>query len=84
VDRATSSYSTTNLAQNLPDYFKLDGGLFWEGKKVKVTANAFNMLDKYLYSGAFYNGYFASTPNGVYSWQSEAPRNYRLSVAYKF
>ena len=84
VDRATSTYSTTDLAQNLPDYFKLDGGLFWEGKKVKITANAFNILDEYLYSGAYYNGYFASTPNGVYSWQSEAPRNYRLSIAYKF
>ena len=84
VDRATSTYSTTDLAQNLPDYFKLDAGLFWEGKKVKLTANVFNLLDEYLYSGAFYNGYFASTPNGVYSWQSEAPRNYRVSIAYKF
>ncbi|MEJ7560563.1 MAG: TonB-dependent receptor [Pedobacter sp.] len=83
VDRATSNYSTTDLSQNLPDYFKLDGGLFWEGRKVKVTANAFNILDEYLYSGSFYN-YFASAPKGVYSWQSEAPRNYRLSIAYKF
>jgi iron complex outermembrane receptor protein len=83
VDRATSVYSTTDPSQNLPDYFKLDGGLFWEGRKVKVTANAFNILDEYLYSGSYYN-YFTSTPKGVYSWQSEAPRNYRLSIAYKF
>ena len=84
VDRATQTYSATQPEKNLPDYFKLDGGLFWEGKKVKITANAFNILDKYLYTGAFYDGYFASTPNGVYSWQSEAPRNYRVSIAYRF
>ncbi|RZK80198.1 MAG: TonB-dependent receptor [Pedobacter sp.] len=84
VDRATNSYSITSPEQNLPDYFKLDGGLFWEGKKVKITANVFNILDEYLYSGAFYSGYFASTPKGVYSWQSEAPRNFRVSLAYKF
>ena len=84
VDRATQTYSATEPEKNLPDYFKLDGGIFWEGKKVKITANAFNILDKYLYTGAFYDGYFASTPNGVYSWQSEAPRNYRVSIAYRF
>jgi iron complex outermembrane receptor protein len=81
LDRATQTYSTTNKEQNLPDYFRLDGGLFWEGDKMKVAANVFNLLDKYLYSGAYYTGYFASP---VYSWQAEAPRNYRLSISYKF
>ena len=81
VDRATGYYSTTNPEQNLPDYFKLDAGLFWEGDKLRITGNVFNVLDDYLYTGAYYTGYF-SVP--AYSWQAQAPRNYRLSIAYKF
>ncbi|MBA4144409.1 MAG: TonB-dependent siderophore receptor [Cytophaga sp.] len=81
ADRATGSYSKTNPEQNLPDYFKMDGGLFWENGKVRIAGNVFNILDKYLYGGAYYSGYFA---NNVYSWQAEAPRNYRVSVTYKF
>ncbi|HKG05224.1 MAG TPA: hypothetical protein VKB19_02130, partial [Pedobacter sp.] len=69
--------------RNLPDYFRMDGGLFYEKGKIRLTANAFNILDKYLYSGAYYEDYFASSP-GLYSWQTEAPRNYRLSISYKF
>lgn len=81
LDRATGTYSTTNPEQNLPDYFRMDGGIFWEGSRMRVTANVFNILDEYLYTGAYYTGYFA---NNVYSWQAEAPRNYRLSISYKF
>jgi iron complex outermembrane recepter protein len=64
--------------QKLPDYFKLDGGLFWEGNRVRITANVFNITDKYLYSGSYYS-YI-----GAYYWQAEAPRNVRFSVAYSF
>lgn len=84
--RAMGTFSGTNEERNLPNYFKLDGGLFWENKSLRVNANVFNVLDKYLYTGAYYTGYWnAPTYDlGVYSWQAEAPRNYRLSVAYKF
>jgi iron complex outermembrane receptor protein len=78
ADRATASWSTTNSAANLPNYFKLDGGLFWEKDKIKLTLNVFNVLDKYLYTG----GYYEWLP--AYYWQSEPPRNYRLSLAYRF
>ncbi len=84
--RAMGTFSGTNEERNLPDYFKLDGGLFWENKSLRINANVFNVLDKYLYTGAYYTGYW-NAPNydlGVYSWQAEAPRNYRLSIAYKF
>lgn len=84
--RAMGTFSGTNEERNLPDYFKLDGGLFWENKSIRINANVFNVLDKYLYTGAYYTGYW-NAPNydlGVYSWQAEAPRNYRLSIAYKF
>ncbi|SKB57229.1 TonB-dependent receptor [Dyadobacter psychrophilus] len=78
IDRATSNWSTTNNEQNLPNYFKLDGGVFWEKDKIRLTLNVFNVLDKYLYSGSYYD-YL-----GAYYTQSEAPRNYRLGLAYKF
>lgn len=78
VDRATASWSKTDDIKNLPDYFKLDGGIFWEKEKVKITANVFNILDEYLYSG----GYYEYLP--AYYWQTEAPRNFRLSLAYRF
>jgi len=84
--RAVGTYSGDNTKENLPDYFKLDGGLFWGNKKLKITANVFNILDKYLYSGAYYTNYWNAPDYNqpVYSWQAEAPRNYRVSVAYKF
>ena len=81
IDRATANYSTTNPEQNLPDYFKLNAGAFWEKDKIKLTLNVFNLLDKYLYSGSYYTNYFSSP---AYSWQTEAPRNYRLTLTYKF
>ena len=65
-------------AQALPNYFKLDGGLSYETGKIKVTANVFNILDKYLYSGSYYEWLTA------YYWQTEAPRNFRVGVTYKF
>ncbi|RZJ19934.1 MAG: TonB-dependent receptor, partial [Acinetobacter sp.] len=84
--RATGTYDGANANKNLPDYFKLDGGLFWENKAIKVTANAFNILDKYLFSGAYYTDYWNAPDytQPAYSWQAEAPRNYRLSIGYKF
>lgn len=64
--------------QKLPSYFKLDGGLSYETGKVKVTANVFNILNKYLYSGSYYQWLDA------YYWQTEAPTNVRVGVTYKF
>jgi iron complex outermembrane receptor protein len=76
--RATTNWSSTNTSLNQPDYFKLDGGLFWEKNNIRLTANVFNILDKYLYSGGYYDWLKA------YYWQADPPRNYRLSVTYKF
>ncbi|MES2809417.1 MAG: TonB-dependent receptor [Bacteroidota bacterium] len=64
--------------QKLPNYFKMDGGLFWEGSKLRVNANVFNVLDKYTYSGSYYSWINA------YYWQADAPRNFRVSLTYRF
>ena len=75
-DRATDTWSVG--LQKLPNYYKFDGGLFWEGKKMRVNANMFNLLDTYLYSGSYY------AYQKTYYYQAEAGRNYRLSITYKF
>ena len=63
--------------QNL-GYFKLDAGLFWENDSLRITANVFNVLDEYLYSGSYYSWLIA------YYWQTDPPRNIRFSIGYKF
>lgn len=64
--------------EKLPNYFKMDGGLSYETGNLKFTANMFNILNKYLYSGSYYSYLNA------YYWQTEAPRNVRVGVTYKF
>jgi iron complex outermembrane receptor protein len=64
--------------EKLPNYFKMDAGLFWEGEKMRITGNVFNVLDKYTYSGSYYSYLNA------YYYQADAPRNFRVSIAYKF
>ncbi|MGV3631444.1 MAG: TonB-dependent siderophore receptor [Bacteroidota bacterium] len=78
IDRATYWEVAAVNPQVLKDYFKMDAGLFWKKDKFKITANVFNVLDEYLYSGSYYSW------TGAYYWQTEAPRNYRISVNYKF
>jgi len=60
------------------DYFKLDAGVHYQIQNFNVRLNAFNLLDNYLYSGSYYEW------NNAFYWQTEAPRNLRLSIGYKF
>jgi iron complex outermembrane receptor protein len=76
-DRTTWSWGAPG-EKSLPDYFRLDGGLSYERGKYTLTANIFNILDTYLYSGAYY-AYIKA-----YYWQAEAGRNLRLGVNYRF
>ncbi|WP_281234091.1 TonB-dependent receptor [Flavobacterium gelatinilyticum] len=76
ADRETDTWSVG--LEKLPTYFKLDGGLSYETGKMKVTANVFNILNEYLYSGSYY------APLQAYYWQTEQPRNFRVGIAYKF
>jgi iron complex outermembrane receptor protein len=79
-ERATYWVKSPDPTKELNDYMKIDGGLFWEGEKLRVTANVFNIANEYLYSGS-YAPYWAAP---VYSWQTEAPRNFRLTLNYRF
>ncbi len=77
-DRSSWNWSNDANINQMGDYRKLDQGIFWGNDKLKVTFNIFNMLDQYLYTGSYY-GY-----GNYYYYQVDAPRNYRLSVSYKF
>lgn len=77
-DRATYWDPSPAGGQTLKDYFKVDAGLSWEGEKMSINANVFNVLNEYLYSGSYYSWLKA------YNWQADPPRNLRLSVAYRF
>lgn len=85
IDRHTGWYTQ---GEPLPDYFKLDGGISYSKNKYKVVLNVFNVLDKYLFSGSYYDlptipGDWSSVAPAFY-YQTEPPRNVRLSVTYRF
>ncbi|WP_220628147.1 TonB-dependent receptor [Confluentibacter sediminis] len=75
VDRSTWSWGANNQS-DLPDYFRLDGGLSWQNEKIRVQLNVNNILDEYLYAGANYGSYLY--------WQSEPGMNGRITVTYNF
>lgn len=67
----------------LPDYFRLDGAVSYQTGNISLALNANNLLDEYLYSGSPYDFNYDGANDGYY-WQAEAPRNYRISIGYKF
>jgi iron complex outermembrane recepter protein len=72
----SSWYIFDNSESSLPNYFRLDGGVSYQSGAFGVTLNVNNLLDKYLYSGSPYGG--------MYYWQTEAGRNARMTVNYRF
>lgn len=71
-------YISPDNTTSLPDYFRLDGGVSYQIKKVYINLIVNNILNKYLYSG----GYYSYTD--MYYWQAEAGTNARVTVSYKF
>ncbi|WP_247236601.1 TonB-dependent receptor [Telluribacter sp. SYSU D00476] len=67
----------------LPNYFRLDGAVSYQFRKVTVAVNVNNLLNTYLYSGGPYDFNYDGSSDGYY-WQAEAPRNVRISVGYRF
>ncbi|WP_080777275.1 TonB-dependent siderophore receptor [Chryseobacterium phocaeense] len=74
-DRSSWDWGGTNT-QQMGDYVKFDAGASWENSKFRVGLNVFNVFNRYLYSGSPYGNY--------YYYQADAPRNFRLSIGYKF
>ncbi|MDF9799029.1 iron complex outermembrane receptor protein [Catalinimonas alkaloidigena] len=76
LDRSSWSWAGSTGQEALPDYFRMDGSISWQNDNFNVALNVNNILDEYLYSGSAYSTY--------YYWQTEPPRNFRLSLGYKF
>lgn len=68
--------------QSLPDYFRMDGAISWQNDKFNIALNVNNILNEYLFSGSPYD--FDRDGKFEYYWQTEAPRNFRLTLGYKF
>ncbi|MEM6768899.1 MAG: TonB-dependent receptor, partial [Bacteroidota bacterium] len=75
INRASWSVGADNESV-LPDYFRLDGGVYWGNDKIRIQLNVNNITDEYLLSGADFFG--------LRYWQSEPGINGRLAVTYKF
>ncbi|WP_288444529.1 TonB-dependent siderophore receptor [uncultured Chryseobacterium sp.] len=63
--------------QSLPDYFDTNFGVSYVAKKFDINFMLNNVLNRKLYSG--YRG-----DGGEYAWIYNAPRNWRVSIGYKF
>lgn len=74
---------TQGSEQDLPNYFRLDGAASYQFRKFNVALNVNNLLNKYLYAGAHTDFDYDKVLDGYY-WQTEAPRNFRVTVGYKF
>lgn len=68
---------------DLPAYFRLDGAVSYQLKRMSFALNVNNLLNAYLYSGGHEN-YLGKPGQTVYTWQAEAPVNARLSIGYRF
>lgn len=78
ADRSNWYGAYDNTVQAMPDYTRFDGALSYQSNKFGVALNVNNLLNAYLYSGAYYSW------SQFYYWQTEAPRNARLTINYKF
>jgi iron complex outermembrane recepter protein len=72
----SSWYVFDGTKKSLPNYFRTDGSIHYTKDHIRIALNVNNITDAYLYSGAPYGDY--------YYWQTEAGRNFRLSMTYRF
>ena len=67
----------TATQHEIPDFFRLDGGLGWQRNAFKVNLLVNNLLNKTLIATAWYR-------SGLYYWVPQPPSNGRLSLSYSF
>ncbi|NQD70649.1 TonB-dependent receptor [Sphingobacterium shayense] len=81
LDRGTGSYSIDLPETNIEDYLRFDAGLSYRKDRWYTNLNIQNLFDKYLVEGGGVSNFSSGS---VYSWQAGAPRNFRMTVGYKF
>jgi iron complex outermembrane receptor protein len=69
--------TSAKLDQSLEDYFDTNFGISYAAKKFDINLLLNNVLNRKLYSGY-------RSDDGSYAWIYNAPRNWRLSIGYKF
>jgi len=69
--------TTAKYDQSLEDYFDTNFGISYVARKFDVNLLLNNVLNRKLYSGY-------RSDDGSYAWIYNAPRNWRLSIGYKF
>lgn len=74
----SSWYVFDGSKQGLPNYFKMDGAVSYQANKFAVALNINNITNAYLYMGGYYEW------SQFFYYQTEAKRNLRLSINYKF
>ncbi len=62
---------------DIPDYFRLDGGVGWQSAHVKLNLLVNNLLNKDLIATPWLR-------NGLYYWVPQSPVSGRLSASYVF
>lgn len=67
----------TAAPKEIPDFFRLDGGVGYQIKKFKVNLIVNNLLNKHLIATPWYR-------SGLYYWVPQASINGRLSFSYSF
>lgn len=67
----------TATQHKTPDYFKVDGGIGWQHRKIKVNFLVNNILNKHLIATPWYR-------NGLYYWVPQPGINGRLAINYMF
>ncbi|MEZ0541781.1 TonB-dependent siderophore receptor [Fibrella arboris] len=75
----SSWYVFDGTSQAMKEYVRLDGAVSYTTNRFSVAFNVNNLLNSYLYVGGAYYTY-----SNYYFWQTEPPRNSRLTVAYRF
>lgn len=78
LDRFGWFSDVTTKNPTLPNVFRADGSVSWSNSRMTVALNVNNIFDVKSYSGAYYAW------SKAYYWQYDPPRNFRLSVGYRF
>ena len=76
IDRSSWGAVKDDGKSSLPDYFRFDAAAGWHKGNLNIALNVYNLANRYLYSG--------SLSGGIYYWQSEPKRNFKLGVSYNF
>ncbi|MFD1140484.1 TonB-dependent siderophore receptor [Larkinella insperata] len=78
LDRYGWFSDATSKDPTLPNVFRADGSISWSNPRMTVALNVNNIFDVSSYSGAYYSW------SKAYYWQYDPPRNFRLSIGYRF